>query len=75
MRDLLKKVSQAAGVNVELCVEQSRIRATDIPYLVADTGKARRELGWEAQTPLERTIREMLVADRIAATSSREKKS
>jgi GDP-4-dehydro-6-deoxy-D-mannose reductase len=75
VQDLLELVSQAAGVKVELCVEQSRVRATDIPYLVADTGKARRELGWEAQTPLERTIREMLAANRIAATSSRAEKS
>ena len=75
VRDLLELVSQAAGVKVELCVEQSRVRATDIPYLVADAGKARRELGWEAQTPLERTIREMLAANRIAATSSGAKKS
>ena len=36
------------------------MRATDIPYLVADTTKAREELGWEAEIPLAQTIRELL---------------
>jgi GDP-D-mannose dehydratase len=33
---------------------------TDIPYLVADTSKTHRELSWEAEIPLKKTIRDML---------------
>lgn len=60
--ELFELVSRETGVEAELNVEPSRIRATDIPYLVANTSKARRELGWEARIPLERTVRDMLDA-------------
>lgn len=60
--ELFELVSREAGVEAELSVEPSRVRATDIPYLVADASKASRELGWEARIPLERTVRDMLNA-------------
>jgi GDP-4-dehydro-6-deoxy-D-mannose reductase len=60
VRDLFELVRQEAGVEVELTVEPSRVRATDIPYLVADTSKTHRELSWEAEIPLKKTIRDML---------------
>lgn len=61
--ELLDLVSRLSGAEVELRVEPSRVRATDIPHLVADVGKARAELGWEAKIPLEDTVRDMLHAD------------
>lgn len=64
VRDLFELVRREAGMDVELTVEPSRVRATDIPYLVADTGKTQRELGWKAEIPLEQTVRDMLAADR-----------
>lgn len=60
VREIFDLVGQAAGVEVELKVESSRLRATDIPYLVADTSKTREKLGWEAETPLETTVHDML---------------
>jgi GDP-4-dehydro-6-deoxy-D-mannose reductase len=60
VRELFELVRREVRVEARLNVERSRVRATDIPYLVADVGKARRELGWEAKIPLEQTIREML---------------
>jgi GDP-4-dehydro-6-deoxy-D-mannose reductase len=62
VRELFELVHQEVGVEVRLSVEPSRVRATDIPYLVANVGKAHRELGWEAKIPLEQTIKEMLEA-------------
>lgn len=62
VRELFELVREEARQEVELKVEPSRVRATDIPYLVADPSKARSELGWEAETPLERTLRDMLDA-------------
>jgi GDP-4-dehydro-6-deoxy-D-mannose reductase len=62
VRDLFELVCREAGIEVELAVEPSRARATDIPYLVADTDKTRRELGWEAKISLENTVRSMLEA-------------
>jgi GDP-4-dehydro-6-deoxy-D-mannose reductase len=60
VRELFELVRREVGMEVRLSVEPSRVRATDIPYLVANVGKARRELGWEAKIPLEQTIKEML---------------
>ncbi len=58
--ELFELVRREAMVEVELNVEQSRVRATEISYLVADASKARKKLGWSAEIPLERTIRDML---------------
>jgi GDP-4-dehydro-6-deoxy-D-mannose reductase len=59
VQEIFEMVRWEAGVEVELQVELSRTRATDIPYLVADTTKARRELGWEAEIPLGQTVSDM----------------
>ncbi len=58
--ELFELVSEEAGVEVELRTEASRVRSTDIPFLVADVSKAREELGWEARITLRRTVRDML---------------
>lgn len=59
VRELFELVSQEAGIEVELVAESSRMRASDIPHLVADTSKARKELGWEAEIPLKETLHNM----------------
>jgi len=64
VRELFDLVREATGLRVELEVEPSRVRMTDIPYLVADVSKAREELGWRAEFSLERTLRDMLDAVR-----------
>ena len=43
VRELFEIVRQTSQVDAQLVIQSSRIRATDIPYLVADIGKARRE--------------------------------
>jgi GDP-4-dehydro-6-deoxy-D-mannose reductase len=60
VRELFELVCREVDVEVRLSVEPSRVRATDIPYLVADAGKVHRELGWEPKIPLAQTIKEML---------------
>jgi GDP-4-dehydro-6-deoxy-D-mannose reductase len=61
VEETFEMVRKAAGeTEVELEVEASRVRASDIPFLVADIGKAKRELGWEPEISLERTVREMV---------------
>jgi GDP-4-dehydro-6-deoxy-D-mannose reductase len=64
VRELFELVRGEAGLEVELKVEPSRVRATDIPYLVSDVSRAREEVGWEAEIPLRRTVRDMLDAAR-----------
>jgi GDP-4-dehydro-6-deoxy-D-mannose reductase len=71
VRDLFELVHQEAGVEVELAIEPSRVRATDLPYLVANTDKTHRELGWKAEITLENTVRDMLEAAEIKVRSQR----
>lgn len=72
VRGLFELVSREAGLEVRLNVESSRLRATDIPLLVADARKAREEFGWQTEIPLERTIQDMLEADRERLTTGDE---
>ena len=62
VRDLFYLVCREAGAEVELRGETTRARARDIPYLVADTSKAHRELEWEPEMRLDRTVPDMLNA-------------
>jgi GDP-4-dehydro-6-deoxy-D-mannose reductase len=45
-----------------IAVEQDaqRMRPSDVPVQVGDPSRAKRELGWEAQIPLERTLLDLL---------------
>lgn len=47
---------------VEIAVEQdsARMRPADVPVQLGDPSKARAELGWEAEIPLETTLRDLL---------------
>jgi GDP-4-dehydro-6-deoxy-D-mannose reductase len=62
VRELVERVGTAAGVAARIEIEPSRIRPDDPPELVADIGRAARELGWRPEIPLERTIADMLAA-------------
>ncbi len=53
---LVKKCSEITGVNIKY--EVTHRRAGDPPMLVADSGKAKRILGWQAQ----RTINEIITS-------------
>jgi GDP-4-dehydro-6-deoxy-D-mannose reductase len=75
VRELYKLVRQESEMEVKLLVDPSRVRATDIPYLVADVSKARRELGWRPEIPLRQTIRNMLDSARSKLKSDKAKKT
>lgn len=64
VRELFDLVSNEVGMEVELKIERSRVRATDIPRLVAAVDKVQREVGWAVEMPLKQTIRDMLESDR-----------
>lgn len=62
VRQLFDLVREQSDMEVELVVEPSRVRATDMDYLVANTERSRTELGWTTGIPLHQTVREMLEA-------------
>ena len=63
VREMFETVLREVGVEVDLVTEPSRERSTDVPYLVAEAGKAREELGWEAGITLRETVRDMISSD------------
>ena len=44
-------------------VDSTRLRPAEVDTLLADAGKAKRELGWEARTPFAELVRIMVDAD------------
>ena len=45
---------------VEVTVDPARLRAVDLPRLVADAGKLHAAVGWTPSIPIERTLADML---------------
>lgn len=60
-----------ARVPVEIRSEESRRRPQDLDEIRGDPSKARRELGWSAQIPLERSLEEVLEEWRASADGER----
>ncbi len=56
-------VDRANG-RVLVQVDQRYFRPTEVDTLLGDPGKAKAKLGWEAETPLEDMVREMVEEDR-----------
>jgi GDP-4-dehydro-6-deoxy-D-mannose reductase len=58
--DLLQTLIEVSGLRVEVRVDASRLRPSDVPELVGDPGRLQAELGWEPRIPLERSLRDLL---------------
>jgi GDP-4-dehydro-6-deoxy-D-mannose reductase len=58
--DLLDHLLSIARVRVEVVVDPERMRPSDVPLLVGDASRARHELGWRAEIPIERTLADLL---------------
>lgn len=58
--ELVERLTALSPLDFEIVQDQSRLRADDISCQIGDAGRARRELGWEAAIPLDRTLRDLL---------------
>jgi GDPmannose 4,6-dehydratase len=69
IRDLLTTAFGLVGLDwtAWVDVDAEYMRPADVPDLVADTTKAREQLGWQPSTSFEDMIREMLEVDLRAA--------
>ena len=45
---------------IEVVVDESRLRPSDVPALCGDAARLRAELGWAPSHPLERTLSDTL---------------
>lgn len=64
VRELAEQVINLSKVPVTLTSEPSRVRSTDIPFLVGDASKLKAATGWEPQYTLEHTLQDMLAFER-----------
>ena len=70
--ELLDMIVGLSQVPIEIVVDNSRLRPSDVPLFVGDPGRAKRELGWEAARPLSETVTDTLQhwRDRVASDGS-----
>jgi GDP-4-dehydro-6-deoxy-D-mannose reductase len=58
--DLLDLLIRLTGVDIEVRVDPQKVRRAEIPEVVGDPSKLRAATGWQADVPLERTLRFLL---------------
>ncbi len=58
--DVLSELQAMAGVAVEVQVDQSRVRASDLRMACGDATRARQVLGWAPTIPWTTTLRDVL---------------
>jgi GDP-4-dehydro-6-deoxy-D-mannose reductase len=71
IRDLLRRLIEIAGVDVEMRLDPERLRPSDIPTLVGDPTRLQQATSWRPRIPLEDTLREILEYWRDKAASGR----
>lgn len=60
IHDLLQMMLSRANVPIAIKIDPARYRPNDLPLLLGDPGRIHAELGWRAETPIERTIDDLL---------------
>jgi GDP-4-dehydro-6-deoxy-D-mannose reductase len=65
VRTLLDLLVTRSRVPVQVETDPARMRPADVPRTLCDAGKARRELGWAPEIPLERTVTDLLEEWRV----------
>lgn len=60
MRQLLDELIELAGIEVETIEDHALLRAVETPLLVGDPGRIKREVGWQPEIELRRTLRDLL---------------
>ena len=58
--EILRKIISMSEKDIEVRIDKSRLRPIDVPVIEADISKLRSDTGWNAEIPIERTIRETL---------------
>jgi GDP-4-dehydro-6-deoxy-D-mannose reductase len=64
VQELLTEVMRLSQQPIRIEQQPSRSRAQDIPYLVGDTTKAQKLIGWQTVYTLQQTLQDMLSFER-----------
>ena len=73
--EFLNRVEHIAGRNVDLIVDKSEYRPTEVDHLCGDASKARRVLGWKPKHTLDSLIEDMLDAATVSTVSTAQKRT
>lgn len=60
IRAMLDMIIGMSSANIEVKVDQNKIRPVDVPVIEADITKINEQTGWKPDIPLNQTIREIL---------------
>ncbi len=60
IKDLLDRLIELTGVEVEIREDPERMRPSDVEILIGDSSKFRADTGWEPQIPFEQTLRDIV---------------
>lgn len=60
MRELLDMIAAAAGLEIEVENDPTRMRPSDVPVLEGDSAKFRAATGWAPEISLDRTLSDLL---------------
>ncbi len=60
IKELLNLIISISGCRVTIKEDKGRMRPSDVPVLVGDYSKFKKQTGWEPEIPLEKTIKDLL---------------
>lgn len=60
IEDILNKIVSMSDKNIEVKIDEKKLRPVDVPIIEPDISKIKSEVGWEPQIPLEQTLLETL---------------
>jgi GDP-4-dehydro-6-deoxy-D-mannose reductase len=67
IEDIVRFFVERARVDVEIRPDETRLRPVEVPEFRGDPSRARRELGWSPEIPLEASLNDVLDEWRAAA--------
>jgi GDP-4-dehydro-6-deoxy-D-mannose reductase len=58
--EILDKLIAVSGVEVKVIQDLTRLRPSDVPLLIGDNSKFRRDTGWKPEIPFNKTLTDIL---------------
>jgi len=56
----LEEMIRIAGAGIDVVIDPERFRPVDVPVMIGDNARLRRDTGWEVTVPVERMLRDLL---------------
>jgi GDP-4-dehydro-6-deoxy-D-mannose reductase len=72
IRALLDILLSFSSSPIEVRIDPSRVRPSDVPVHYGDPGKLMRATGWKAEIPIEETLRDLLDEVRTSVAATRQ---